>query len=83
MCSWTLAKVASVLDMYNTKVVIVGPSGVGKVYFIAGRVIACTEIRPQTSIRSMVCPTLSGSALLRAKRNFSTPLEGSQADIGP
>ena len=80
MCSWTLT--ASVLGMYNAKVVIVGPSGVGKVYFIAGRVIVCTETRPQTSIRSMVCP-LSGSALLRAKRNFSTPLEGSQADIGP
>jgi len=67
--------------MYNAKVVIVGPSGVGKVYFIASRIIVCTEIRPQTSIRSMVCPS-SGSALHRTKRDFSTPLEGSQADTG-
>lgn len=79
MCSWT--PTASVLDMYNAKVVIVGPSGVGKVYFIAGRIIVCTETCPQTSIRSMVCPS-SDSALRRTKFNLSTPLEGSQADIG-
>lgn len=79
VCSWT--PTASVLGMYNAKVVIVGPSGVGKVCFIAGRIILCTETRPQTSIRSMVRPS-SGSALHRTKRNLSTPLEGSQADIG-
>ena len=76
-----LDSTASVLDMYNAKVVIVGPSGVGKVSFIASRIIVCTDIRPQTSIRSMVRPA-SGQALQRAKHSFSTPLAGSQADTG-
>ena len=34
-----LDSTASVPDMYNAKVVIVGPSGVGKVYFTVSRII--------------------------------------------
>ena len=44
VCSWTLT--ASGLDMYNAKVIIVGPAGVGKVHLTAGHAIVCTEIRP-------------------------------------
>lgn len=80
MCSWTLLR--RVLGMYNAKVVIVGPSGVGKVNFIAGRIIVCTEIRPPDE-HTEHGSCSSRLAVHRAKHSFSTPLEGSQMDTGP
>jgi len=42
-----LDSTVSVLDMYNAKVVIVGPSSVGKVYFTVSRIIIVLKSAPR------------------------------------